>query len=206
MPGYFAAYAEAIRAHPDADIFSGGFSSETSASGISWANFYYGYYELWPPLKFVPGFVSMANFAVRRGILVGADLDRDGALEFLALPRLAARITHCPDAVVDHVENWRWFDYLRGHFHNGRASIAVVHALRPESIAGRGLRVVRHCVNVVCLRPLRVVGGLRRVIARRWLLFPALVLLGLSHAIGILVGSMLGAGNSKFDIHGLSND
>jgi len=190
MPGFFAAYRDAIREHPAEDLFSGSVINASKPTVASMANYFFDYFEHWAGGKARPNRPAISNLIVRKRVLRNADLALDGGFEFVALPRLAAsgRYAQCPGAIVDHVQNGSLLEDCLGHLRNGKCTLACRHGLHGERIGTMARHLAHHCVVVAILRPLAIIRSLRGAYSRTWAVAPSLFLLGFSHALGAIAG------------------
>lgn len=98
-------YAELLRDNPEIDLFSGAVDNKTSTSHWSTATYLIGLGPFSPDAVRAPEAASNANMLVRRIAILASELECDGGLLNLAVPRLIreGRYKHNPDALVDHV-------------------------------------------------------------------------------------------------------
>lgn len=105
LPGLLAAYAAAIAAHPEADLFAGSLVNQTSTQPWSQAAFLTSMGGQTAGFAETISEPTNANLMVRRSALKPEERDRTGGLLGRAVPRLIAegRFAACPAAVADHV-------------------------------------------------------------------------------------------------------
>ena len=91
--------------NPEIDLFSGAVKNATSTSVWSTATYVIGLGAFSPHANRVPQDAGNANMLIRKAAIDQAELQHDGGLLNLTLPRLirSGKHIHYPDAVVDHV-------------------------------------------------------------------------------------------------------
>jgi hypothetical protein len=155
LPGFIEAYREAIRRHPDVDLFSGSVDNLTSSSPWASAIFVTGLHRYWPELEKPPQNATNANLMVRRSAILASELAVDAGLLNLTVPRLiaAGRYAHCRDAVVDHVLHLSCLEAIKFEFNCAGGAREVVGELHPRPL--RPVVLFRDFAHNALFSPLR---------------------------------------------------
>lgn len=199
LPNFLGVYRAAIAANPDIDLFFGGLENMTSTSPWSYACFFYGKLDYWPPAGLRPTAPTLANSMVRWAAILPEELAKLGGLQFGTFPRMRAsgRQMYCPEAVIDHV---RWFtmrETLVQGFHGGRMVTSRVQMYRSgQSAARRLMHDALIAIHGFTLQPWRVMRGLRGTPQGSLLMGMRMMVIGMSRAAGMVAAYVAGEGDS----------
>jgi hypothetical protein len=198
LPGLLEAYGAALRRYPDADLFSGALTNDTSTSPWAWASFLLFRHEFWPPAGKTPGQAAIGNLLVRRTAILDGELNAAGGFDYTAIRRLArsGRYVHCREAVMDHVEPIDRREALVSQFHSARATASLTRRVAPYRWQTLVLRLFAVPLNRVLVVPARVFRDVRATPQGRWPVLPRLMAIGFASAAGWLLGTLVGPGTS----------
>jgi hypothetical protein len=164
LNGFIEGYLDAIRDNKDIDLFSGAVENITSTSPWSFAVFMMGLRNYWPKATRLPSGASNANLMVRRRAILASELELDGGLLYLTVPRLirSGRYKHWPLSMVDHVLDVSWWQAMKHQFNCTWNAVAVIR--ETLSTPSNPIQIIRDCqtaVRYACLLPLSVIKQFR---------------------------------------------
>jgi hypothetical protein len=175
--------------------------NDTSADPWGWANFFMAFADCLHPSKVVPKAMLSTSVVVRTAVLKTAPFTL-GAWETQVMPglnRKPHRLAYSNDVWIDHVEQCNMKLAVLGNFRNQR-SVAAVRVAQGHR---RVKLTVRAFKDLALRRPGQIARALAgreeypHFVANRW----KVTLICWASALGAIVGTWLGAGDSMRKMH-----